>query len=79
VKNLWVFFLIATLILVAAVSAGAAPIEWTADPRTPNHWYEAVCPPSGINFTNASAAATAAGGYLAPPPRPTKTLLSIPC
>lgn len=41
-------------------TAGAAPVQWAGN----GHWYEAVSAP-GITWNAASAAAQAAGGYLA--------------
>lgn len=41
-------------------TASAAPVQWSVN----GHWYEAVSAP-GITWTDAKAAAEAAGGYLA--------------
>lgn len=46
-----------------ASAAVAAPVQWAGN----GHWYEAVSVPGGISWTQASAAAQAAGGYLATP------------
>lgn len=44
-----------------ASAASAAPVQWAVN----GHWYEAVSVPGGISWTQANAAAQAAGGYLA--------------
>jgi hypothetical protein len=44
-----------------AATAYSQPVQWSGN----GHWYQAVSVPSGISWTQASAAAQAAGGYLA--------------
>lgn len=51
---------LATSALLAS-AAHAAPVQWAGN----GHWYEAVSVPGGISWTQANAAAQAAGGYLA--------------
>lgn len=49
--------------VLLAPAAHAAPVQWAVN----GHWYEAVSVPGGISWTQANAAAQAAGGYLATP------------
>ena len=48
-------------ILVLCSLAVAAPVQWAGN----DHYYEAVSVPAGVSWTEAAAAATGAGGYLA--------------
>ena len=45
-------------------AASAVPIQWTAGPGANGHFYEAISAPN-MTWTQAQAAAVAAGGYLA--------------
>jgi hypothetical protein len=49
------------VVLLGIEQAGAEPVQWSGN----GHWYEAVYVEGGISWTDASDAATAAGGYLA--------------
>jgi hypothetical protein len=57
--------LVALLVLLASLAglraAEAKPVRWAGN----GHYYEVVLVPGGISWTQANAAATAAGGYLA--------------
>jgi hypothetical protein len=59
-----IFMIVFSLCLFTA-HANAASVQWPVSAGGNGHYYEAVCVPDGINWTNANAAATAMGGYLA--------------
>lgn len=58
--------IVSTLVgcIVWAGAASAAPVQWTVGSGGNDHWYEAISAP-GMTWTDAKAAAEAAGGYLA--------------
>jgi len=47
------------------LSAAAAPVQWTSASGGNDHWYDVVVGPAALTWSEASAAAGAAGGYLA--------------
>jgi len=57
--------LLGSFITAFAANAHAAPIQWTVGSGGNGHWYNVVSVPAGMSWTNANAAATASGGYLA--------------
>jgi len=61
------FFCLLAFLIVCPNVSKATPVQWTIGEGGNDHWYEAICVPGGISWTDArdSAPSILPGGYLA--------------